>query len=342
MFFRRKCVIGLHLGSSAVTAALVQEGRRGAPPVLLDAVALATGEGQPLEEALAAVSARWGRRCRDCTAAFWPEEGMIRFFEHRGALGEVEALLKSRHWQLLAQNYGDFVFGCGPLPVVESNGGGPPPARRYVCCGMPAARLAVMEGLFARAKLKIKVLQLSPLAVFNAFDLLERETAQRGNTLLVDVGGEAATIVGGRGGTAELARRVPHGLNTLTERLILDGGISPEEDFAALSADDDINVESARQCLAELAKEIASSIDYFQTHLNRLDGLYFTGAVTRSEAVLKILGEMIRADMVLDGGEREIPFKPWNPLERLGLPEKPEPGGANWAAALGAAFQYLC
>ena len=185
---KKKQIIGIELGTVCLKAAVIEFNGK---TLLLREHAIQPVEGMDLVAALGLLLSKLKSSCRDCAIAARPESAILRFIEHdpTGTI-DIRSLLNPEVGQAGLEEYIlDFVdIGKGKQA---------PKSRLYVACGAPRKELEDARQLFHQLKYNIQLFQLTPIAVFNAFQASLEEGPVVKPFLSVDFGGKRTSLSGG-------------------------------------------------------------------------------------------------------------------------------------------------
>ena len=177
---------------------------------------------------------------------------------------------------------------------------------RYIVGGIPRTHVQMVHDACVKNKLPITSLQLSPLAVFNAFEFAHEETFNTQGFVLVDIGHLSSEVIVGAKRELILARTLAYGGNHVVEELICHGASGPEEVTQALAEEEVLTVENARLSLTEVVRSISSSIGFVEArHDVSVPRVFVSGGMAKSPTILKILTE-----------ELQLPCETWDPFAR--------------------------
>lgn len=283
-----------------------------------------------------------GGSARACAIAVSSSEAFIRIVEQPGMAPEtLRDALHFNSQRLLNQDCKEFVLDCDLLTAAPAaapaSPGGASPSVRYLVGGVPREQVRRIHEACARTKTPATALQLSPVAVFNAFEFANQETFDTQGFVLVDTGHRSTEILVGARQELILARTLEYGGNQLVEELICHGASGPEEVAQALAEEEVLTVENARLSLTELVRSISSSIGFVEARYEvTIPRVFLSGGLAKSPAVRRILSE-----------ELQLPCEIWNPFAKcdIALPAarkaELEPEWPTLAGACGAAAEIL-
>jgi Tfp pilus assembly PilM family ATPase len=203
---------------------------------------------------------------------------------------------------LLNQDCRPFVLDCDEMPV----SGEPPQAgrKRYLVGGLPRTQVTTVQEAMQAAHGRFNAFQLAPVSVFNAFEFANPDIFANGPFFLVDIGATTSTMILGSRRELVLVRSVDIGGTTILDSLEALSGEPRDSVLIALQQEDETMVENARVALTTLAREIGSSIGFFEGRREEtIRKIHVSGGTAKSSALLRVLTE-----------EVHIPCEAWNPL----------------------------
>jgi len=308
-------VIGLDLGTSAVRAAQLSAGKRGAPvlerigQVPLPAGAITDGEIADPEAVAQAIRLLWQ------TFKFKSRKVALGLANQQVVVRPVDLpyLPEAELRQSLALQVQDYV----PIPIeqavldvhivanIESEDG--QRMTRVLLVAAQHAMVSAFVDVVRKAKLEPVGIDLNVFADLRAL-AEESLPTDDASELLVDLGAAVTNLVVHSGGRPRFVRILPFGGSVITDALVGGLGLSveeaeeakatigiPEDYLVGLS---DERARAIREGATRLVEEIRSSFDYFQTQER-------TSQVRRA---------------VLVGGASLLPNLPASLSEALGVP----------------------
>lgn len=222
---------------------------------------------------------------------------------------------------LLNQDCRDFVLDCDriPDPAVNganghANGHAPVPApaatngrtqSRYVVGGLPRTAVGSVNAAFNRNKTPADRLQLAPLCNYNAFEFSHPEVFNKEAFVLVDIGHNETRVLAGMKKELVLARTVDYGGDDFLKAVTNGGGVDQTAAMQLIEQNDPGMFEAGRMSLVHLARELRSSIGFFEGQREEsIQRVYFSGGLVRSLMPLQILSD-----------ELEIACVTWDPFQ---------------------------
>jgi type IV pilus assembly protein PilM len=254
-----------------------------------------------------------GAGAKTCAIAVSTNDSLIRIIEQPAMPREIlRDAVRLNGLSLLNQDVKEFVLDCDQITSsLPGAPGAPAPAPnapvKYLVAGLPRARVQLIDAAFqGYRKASIGSIQLASVCTFNAFEFSHPETFANEAFLLVDIGHHHSTVTVGVKKELVIVRAIDYGAGHLREFLMSNGAASPEEAFRLLENYDEPTVENARLSLAALAREIASSIGFFEGRREEyITQVYVSGGGARLKTVLSILS-----------AELHIPCEAWNPFTK--------------------------
>lgn len=329
-------VLGIDLGRYAIKSVLL---RRKGGRVSLCKYSVTPLE-RPLETpqqfsaAAGELIAANGQEAKQWSFSVTHPEAVIRIIEQPETPREMlrEALRLSGE-SLLNQDVRHHVIDCAPVRRFgqEPNG----QSSKYLVGAIPRDFISAIAGAFNKAPLQC--VQLGPVCLFNAFEFSNQEIFTNQVFMLLDIGYAGTTMLIGWKGELVLVRSIEYGSRGLLDRLAMLGNLSHGEALEALEKQDLLLSESARISLAELAREISSSIGFFEGRFEEsISQIYVSGGISSCGAVLQLLS-----------GELGRPCQTWSALAdgEIALPGALSGSygydAASLHSACGAAMQLL-
>jgi hypothetical protein len=340
---RSATVVGIDIGSGCAKAAVLEGNARSKSIVVRESALLPIEDpAQPFATTLRLLLAKLQTRSRDCALATWPPSAQVRFIESNGAYaGRVRRELTAPEATDFTvtdtpetTTEADHVFDASPIPGSKSPGS----AAKMLECGILRVDLDLIHHAFKEVRRTLRLVQLAPVSLFNAFAISQPEIATRESYFLVDIGKRRTTLIAGAQGAMRLIRVVDLGWDYVAEPLELEFGTECRGQLQSLPVDD-MDVRSATaDAMQRLSLEIERSLDHLHRdeHYARPIRYYISGPLTPESLPIQTLSTHLA-----------IPAMTWNPLRRAAagkralaeyhlLEELP-----RLPAAAGAALQYL-
>jgi len=235
---------------------------------------------------------------------------------------------------LLNQDVREFVIDCDQISKQGGHGAG---MQRYLVGALPKKQINDLRTAMESSRVEIDSLQLGPVCALNAFEFAAKQQFTDKAFLLVDIGHLTSTVIVGAKGELVLVRTIEYGGRDLLEALTALANGDRQSALAQLAAGDEMMSDAARYSLTALAREISSSIGFFEARREEnIEEIHVAGGPAGSQTILQILAE-----------ELHMPCKAWNPFERceIALPEKQRSNlmrdVVNLHVACGAAAELL-
>ena len=222
---------------------------------------------------------------------------------------------------LLNQDCRNFVLDCDQIPAAlngangHANGNAAPAAApalaamrqqsRYIVGGLPRTAVGEVSAAFARNKVVPDRLHLAPLCNYNAFEYSHPDVFSREAFVLVDIGHVETRVLAGMKKELVLARTIDYGGNDFLKAVTNDGGVDQATAMMLIEQNDAGMVEAGRTSLIHLARELRSSIGFFEGQREEsIHRVYFSGGLVRALMPLQILSD-----------ELEIACVTWDPFQ---------------------------
>ena len=311
--------IGIDVGRNSMKAVGLQ--RRGANRYSLTHFATRELMEEPkTPEALAAnlkaLLQDLGAGMKACGMVVTSADSFVRIIEQPAMPPEMlRNALRLNGATLLNQDCKDFVLDCDLIPanLAPNPAEAASPALHYVVGGLPRAAVQMIHEACQKAKVTETLLQLAPVAVFNAFEFAHEETFNNQAFVLVEIGHHSTTVIVGVKRELILVRTLEYGGANFVEELICHGASGFEEIVQLMEAEEVLTVENARLSLTELVRSISSSIGYFEARReDAIPRVYVSGGLAKSSMVLKILTE-----------ELQLPCESWDPFAKCEINVSP-------------------
>ena len=335
MFKKRRQVIGVELGTACLKAAVIEfdESTKG---LLVREYAIQQVEGtnHDLVTSLGLLLGKLKTKCRDCAIAAWPESAIFRFFEHdlEGS-GNIRDVLNPEGPGSQKSGLDGYVLDF----VDAGKGKQSPKGRLYVACGVPREELEATRELFQNLKYNIKLFQLTPVAVFNAFQASLEEGPVALPFMSVDFGRKRTSLSGGDG-DLHLMRVIEWGTDDLEQALIERQMMTASQTLQEITLSTDEFKEALREALQPLVRQLQFSLDYLRMEVTSgmVQYVHISGGLSNFATFGEVLLEELGA-----------PCLKWNPFRKMQATNSAlkEPGLLvdlfRLQAAAGAAVQYL-
>ncbi len=314
-----RAVIGVDLGRYALKSVLLQRkgaGRFGITHFASRPLAGPVDTAEALSRELRALFKEMGGSAKLCAVAVSSPDALIRIIEQPQTPTQLlREALRLNGMAYLNQDCRRWVLDCALIASSESAPGEAATGgkAKYLVGGAPRVEVARVADAFSKAGQHIGWLPLAPIATLNAFEFACGETFQNGAFFLLDIGHMTSTLMVGIKRELVLVRSIDCGGSLLLETLRSLTGEPHEVVLQALESEDELMVENTRMALGILAREISSSIGFFEANREaNIDRIYVSGAPAKSQAILKVLSEEVKR-----------PCSAWNAVARceVGLAE---------------------
>lgn len=263
-----------------------------------------------LGNSLKALFKQLGTNAKVCGISISDPDAIIRIIDQPDTPPNVlRDALRLNGLMLLNQDCRDFVLDCDYIettaPVESPNNR--LPHKRYLVGGLPRTQVTdISAALESAGGPGVLSLQLSPISVYNAFEFAQEEVFNQHAFLLVDIGHTSSTMILGVKREMVLVRAIDFGGKMLLETLQNLSGETREMVLQALEQEDEIMVENTRAAIADLTREVSSSIGFFEGRREEtIAQVWISGGVAKSSTVVRVLSEELR-----------MPCLSWNALER--------------------------
>ena len=185
------------------------------------------------------------------------------------------------------------------------------PTSRYLVGGLPRAAIGRIGEAFVKNRTPASRLQLAAVCNYNAFEFSHPDVFAREAFVLVDIGHQETRVLVGAKRELVLVRTIDYGGDHFLQAITNDGGVDRESAMMLIEQNDPGMVEAGRLSLAGLARELRSSIGFFEGQREEaVSRVYFSGGLVRALMPLQILSD-----------ELEIACDTWGPLPDL--PDRP-------------------
>ncbi len=314
---KRDVVIGLDVGARALKAAVLQ--RDGdmvklARYLVTPSATTFDKSGSPerlgaeLNELMSKleVSERTARVAISCPSATVCETEMPR-----APLDEAKNALRLNSARYVRRDLSNFYLDAIELADAQpaDNKGKAASVMRVLVAAADREEVRWYRAALEAAKIRPETMELSALTVVNAFQFGNAELCQKEIVVLLDVGAHSTSINLLRHGQPAMTRIMHFGGNHISEFVASILTLQP-----AAAEEEKIKMSEAvqplvGQALSPLAREIRSSIDFFERqqdcHVTRA---FACGGTATSPLILKFLSD-----------EVGFHIEPWNPVQALSI-----------------------
>jgi Tfp pilus assembly PilM family ATPase len=211
---------------------------------------------------------------------------------------------------LLNQEVREFVLDCDLIPSPASATEEEPSINgrikylRYLVGGLPREEVTQVSAAFSKSRGPADRLQLAPICNYNAFEFSQPEVFANESFVLVDIGHLETRVLVGAKKELVLVRTIDYGGNHFIEAVAAEGAIDRESAIMLVEQNDAGMVEAGRASLRTLARELRSSIGFFEgLREEPINRIYFSGGLVRALMPLQILSD-----------ELEIACDTWDPF----------------------------
>ena len=311
---KRESMIGLDFGSSQIKAAVVK--REGESYVLseyavrkLPVVANRVGNeatfAAELTELLAALKTSERRACVTISC---PSAMVCHTEFPRMPMDEIKSALKLNSARYLRRDFSNYYLDAVELTDGNGKDKGKKSAKMKILVGgATKEEVTWYRNVLQAAKLRPEAIELSAISVVSALQVGHPELCEKHAVLLVDIGARLTTINFVQCGQPVMTRIMHFGGQLICESVAQALTLKPaeaEEEVLRLSEPVEALVRTA---IAPLAREIRSSIDFFERqHECPVEKLLACGGTALSARIM----EFISTDV-------GMPIAAWNPIEKF-------------------------
>lgn len=311
-------VVGIDLGRHTFKAVHMQ--RKGSRTVLSGFASRAIGaEGPASAETMAhhlkLLFRDLGSTGKAISVAVSSPEALLRIIEQPPTPSNLlRDALRFNGLALLNQDCRDFVLDCDLIPSSASGQGeagapADPSGRlkllRYLVGGLPRTEVTAVSAAFSRNRTPADRMQLAPICNYNAFESSQRDVFTRESFVLVDIGHLETRVLVGAKRELVLVRTIEYGGDHFVEAVAAQGAIDRESAIMLIEQNDPGMMEAGRASLKMLARELRSSIGFFEGQREEpINRVYFSGGLVKALMPLQILSD-----------ELEIGCDTWDPFQ---------------------------
>ena len=291
-------VIGVDIGRFALKSVLLQ--RKGGNRVAITHYgshipAETATDSASLGKQLKALLKDMGGSAKACVVSVSSPDALIRIIEQpETPPALLRDALRLNGLTLLNQDVKNFVLDCDRIETGDAQQGesGSATRKKYLVGGLPRTEVQHLHDAAGEANISLTALQLSPVCIFNAFEFAKPEVFNSEAFFLVDIGHLSSTMMVGARRELVLVRNVDFGGKALMEALTGLSAEGREGVILGLEQEDEVMVEYTRVALTTLAREIGSSIGFFEArHEQTVGRVYVSGGPAKSKTFIKLMGE---------------------------------------------------
>jgi type IV pilus assembly protein PilM len=310
---KRDVAIGLDLGTSRIKAAVL---RRQGTSLELSEYAVAptshAGVGRPeaqqqfaaqLQQLMSGLSVQERR----VSVTISSDSAIVCEAEFpRMPLDEVKSALKLNSSRYLRRDFSNYYLDAVELAGLPQDGKErTAQAMKVLVGGANKEEVLWYRGALLAAKIRPEVIELAAVSVINAFQVGNREACEKEVVVLVDIGARSTSINFLRHGQPLMTRITHFGGSQISEylaqMLTIEVGAAEEE---KLKMSDPVQ-PLVRSALVPLAKEVRSSIDFFERqHECHVTKAFACGGSASAPAIIDFLSDQV-------GTKIEC----WNPIQ---------------------------
>ncbi len=251
-----------------------------------------------------------GATGKACVAAVSSPDTLLRLIDQPTTpTNLLRDALRLNGLALLNQDCRNYVLDCdqialapGHVPATTASGR---PTSRYLVGGLPRVEVARVSEAFNKNRVALDRLQLAPVCNYNAFEFSHADVFTRETFVLVDIGRTETRVIVGAKREVVLVRVIDYGGDQFLNAITAEGGIDRESAITLIEQNDAGMVEAGRASLTLLARELRSSIGFFEGQREEpISRVYFSGGLVRALMPLQILSD-----------ELEIACDTWDPFQ---------------------------
>ena len=216
---------------------------------------------------------------------------------------------------LLNQDCRDYVLDCDRIPAANGHANGHHAnghaevngraSSRYIVGGLPRTAVGEVTAAMNKNRAPAARLQLAPLCNYNAFEFSHPDVFAREAFVLVDIGHVETRVLAGSRKELVLARTIDYGGDDFLKAITGGGGMDRDAAIRLIDENDPGMLDAGRTSLIHLARELRSSIGFFEGQREEAIGqVYFSGGLVRALMPLQILSD-----------ELEIACVTWDPFQ---------------------------
>jgi type IV pilus assembly protein PilM len=321
MFFRRAkqtkrdVAVGLDLGASQIKAAVLR--RQGEALQLSEYAIVPTchaGVGRPEAQSqfaaqLQQVMSSLTVQERRVSVTISSDSAIVCETEFpRMPLDEIKSALKLNSTRYLRRDFSNYYLDAVELTETAADvKDKKPQAMKVLVGGANKEEVLWYRNALLAAKIRPEIMELSAVSVINAFQASNKEVCEKEVVVLVDIGARSTSINFLRHGQPLMTRITHFGgfqiSEYLAQMLTLEPGAAEEE---KLKMSDPVQ-PLVRSAIVPLAKEVRSSIDFFERqHECHVTKAYACGGSACAPAIVEFLSEQV--------GMR---IECWNPIQNF-------------------------
>ncbi len=338
---KRQRIIAADLGTTSFKVAEVQRDASGLTLTAFGAKPIPSGaiEKRDVKELVSVLKSLLAERnipAGPATAVVSPRSSLLRIVElPLMPLNELKQSLKANSLRFLHQDCSSYAMDCHILGQ-KSGAAGDTTANRVqvLVVGAPMEEVRFYRDIMAAAGLKPREMTLSAIAMLNAFEASQAKDFTEETVSLIDAANMSSTMLVLHKGVPMLTRSLQFGGNhlrsTLMRALNLDAAKAEKESLTM----GDAAQKALQRPLDEFAKEIRSSVDFFEHQRGEpVSKIYLAGGNACQPFVLTFLQEHVG-----------MPCLAWNPAQTITQKLSTERSaelltqGPIMAAAIGAAI----
>lgn len=200
----------------------------------------------------------------------------------------------------------------------------------YLVAGLPRSHVQQIFQAMTRLRYPAAVLQVAPVALFNAFDFAYEDVSSNEAAVLLDIGHMESTVLVVCRREPVLARAIDFGGKTMMEALAGGGAVDQFTAMALLQQGDPGLISLLADTVASLSREVANSISFFESQREEsIRRVFVSGGPTATDALLQVLSDSL-----------ELTCEVWDPFARcqISIPKSKQASLPNDIICLSNAF----
>ncbi len=201
---------------------------------------------------------------------------------------------------LLNQDCQHFVLDCDYAKFNDAVEAGAPAQgpnlqpRHYVVAGLPRTRVQQISEAFAKIKNPAIILQVTAVALLNAFDYAYPDVCSNEAFVLLDLGHSESTVMIGCRREMVLVRTIDFGGESITNALAGTGAVDRYTAITMLQQGDPGVIELLANEISILAREVSASIGFFEGQREEtVRRIFVSGGPAAADALLQVLSDSL-------------------------------------------------
>ena len=333
--------VGVDLGFHSFKAVALQ--RKGSDRISVTNFATRIVEDRPscmedLSHHLKLLLQDLGSGAKAYAVAISGEESILRIIEQPPTPKEVlRDVLRLNGENLLQRDCSEYVLDCDPIPLdmpadseEENEEAMGTKQMKYLVGGLPRTMVVQVSEAFTKMRSGAELLEVAPIALLNAFEIARKDVFSGQSFMLIDIGHRKSTVMAGLRGSLKMVRTINYGGSDLLEALTGQGAVEREAALLLLQEGDAGMLDTARDSLLALSKEVLSSIGFFEGQWeNAIGNVHLSGGALACGVVAQVMSDTLN-----------IPCELWNPFDNceVAIPKKRKERFEQQAMNLNVAF----